>query len=350
MSKATQSKIVPTAWNMAQLWNECAYKDNKPLMKRNYIYASEIGAPYIDRFYKMKAQPYSNPPNNRSLRKFLAGNIWEYVVRQIFVACGVYKHEEMKLDATPYPNGLSVHGRLDFIAGGYIDREEAVLNVSLLNLPDFMHQIAERIIEKLAGGTLEKKILELKAISSFAMDMVERRRCAMPQHSLQGYHYQRHGKLIAEISYICKDDCRMAQFGLDKKECEKLYKLDIEEMTDFFKKNKVPPKAPLAKFDILTGNFSKNLGVEYSPYLTKIYGMKNPEEFREAVKFVLRWNRTLARFALAEQGKKTPTGKPIVITANNLAVKAEIQKAKYNFQECLKCKIAAGVSDEEIES
>lgn len=341
---------MPTPWNLAQLWNQVSYKENRPLIPRDYIYASEIGSPYIDRYYKMKAVPFTNPPNARSLRKFLAGNIWEYVVKQILVACGVYKQEEIKVDVLPYPSLLSVHGRLDFKAGGYIDREEAILNVSLLNLPDFLHKIAQRIIESLAGATLEYKILELKAVSTFAMDMVERRRCAIPQHSLQAYHYQKHSKIKAEVSYICKDDSRMAQFPLDKKECEKLYKKDIEEMTHYFTKNKLPPPAPLAKFDISIGAFSKNLGVEYSPYLTKIYGFKTPEEYRNAIKFTLRWNRALTRYALAETGKLTPTGKKIEITANNKAVREEIKKAGYNFEECLKCKIAAGISDEEIES
>lgn len=343
-------KIVPTSWNMAQIWNEVAYQDVRPLVKRNYIYASEVGAPYIDRFYKMRAIAYTNPPNKRSLNKFLAGRIWEYVFKQILVACGIYKHEEVKIDATPYPNGLSIHGRCDFKAGGYVDKEDAIFNIENLRLPEFLHLIAHRIIDKLAGATLEYKILELKAISTYAMQLIEMRRCAIPQHSLQAYHYQKNGKMKADIGYICKDNSLMAQFGLDKKECEKLYQLDNEEMTYYFIKNKLPPKAPLAKFDTLTGNFSKNLGVEYSVYLTKIYGFKNPDEYRDATKFTLRWNRALSRYALAETGGLTPTGKKIEITANNKAVKAEIIAAKYNFEDCLKCKIAAGVSDEEVES
>lgn len=227
---AKKANIIKVDWSLAALWNEVAFKDNRPMVPRDYIYASEIGAPYIDRFYKMKATPYTNPPNNRSLRKFLAGNVWEHIVKQILVSCGVFKHEEVKVDATPYEGMLSVHGRLDFISGGYIDKDIAYANIALLNLPDFLHKIAERIIEKLAGGTLEHKILELKAVSSFAMDMIERKRCAMPQHSLQGYHYQKNKKIKAEVAYICKDDCRMAQFSLDKKECERLYMGDITEI------------------------------------------------------------------------------------------------------------------------
>lgn len=343
-----KTKLIFVKWNLGQIWNECAYQDQRPLQKRDYIYASELNSPYIDRFLKMRATAYTNPPNQRSLNKFLAGRIWEYVVKQILIAGGVYKYEEVTINCTPY-DGLSIHGRLDYKAGGHVDYEQAIANITLLHLPEFLHAIAQRIIGKLAGGLLEYKILELKAISTFAMNMIEIRRSAMPQHSLQAYHYQRNGKLPAEIAYICKDSSRMAQFGLDKKACEKLYNQDNEEMTYYFTKNKVPPKEPLAKFDTLTGNFSKNLGVEYSPYLTKIYGFKNPDEYREATKFTLRWNRALSRFALAEQGKTTPTGQPIKITANNLEVKNEIKKAGYTFEECLKCKIAAGGSDEEIE-
>lgn len=342
-----QTQTKSTNWNLAQLWNEVAYKDNRPMVARDYIYASEIGHPYIDRFYKMKAVPYTNPPNNRSLRKFLAGNIWEHVVKQILVSCGVYKHEEVKVDAIPYPKMLSVHGRLDFKAGGYIDTVLALENVSQLQLPDFLYKIATRIIESLSGALLEEKILELKAVSTFAMDMVERRKCAIPQHTLQAYHYQKNGLIKAEVCYVCKDDCRMAQFGIDAEASEILYKQDITEMTHYFKKNKVPPLSPLAKFDTLLGKFGKNLGVEYSPYLTMVYGFKTPDEYRDSVKFVEKWNRALTRFALSESGATTPTGKPIVITPKNIDVKNEIIKAGYKFDECLSCKVAAGIVEEE---
>lgn len=340
-------KTVKTDWNLAQLWNEVAFKENRPMVKRDYIYASEIGYPFVDRYLKMKAVPYTNPPNNRSLRKFLAGNIWEHVVKQILVACGVYRHEEVKTDAEPYEGCLSVHGRLDFIAGGYIDAEMAMINVAQLQLPDFLFKIAERIINGLAGGHLKEKILELKAISTFAMDMVERRGSAIPQHTLQAFHYQKNGKYPAEICYVCKDDSRMAQFRVDTKETEMLYKADIEEMTYWYNKGERPSLAPLALFDYTSGKFSKNLGVEYSPYLTMLYGFKQPEDYRDEVKFVDRWNRALARFVLAQNGSKTPTGKAITITPKNIEVKNEIVKAGYDFNEVLSAKIASGAVEEE---
>lgn len=337
-------------WNLASLWNEVAYREERPLVARDYIYASELGMPFIDRFLKMKATPYTNPPNSRSQRKFLAGHIWEYTVKQILVACGVYNYEEVKADANPYPNMLPVHGRLDFICGGHVDGELAFNNISKLSLPDFLFKIAERIIDALDGKTLEEKILELKAISTFAFDRVEKIKCALPQHGLQGYHYQKTKGITAEVAYICKDDCRMLQFGVDVLKTEEVYRDDIEQMTHYFTKNEKPAPAPLARFDPLTGKFAKNLQVEYSPYLTMVYGFATPDDYRASVAYIDKWNRTLSRFVQAETGCKTPTGKAITITPKNKEARAEIEAGGYNLDELIKIKIDLGVSEIEEET
>ena len=333
-------------WSLAEVWNQVAYKENKPLQARDYVYASEIGMPMYDRYLKMRGVPYTNPPNDRSLRKFLAGNVWEHVTKQILIAVGVYHQEEVKIDAAPYADCLSVHGRCDFVAGGYVDEETAVRAVSALNLPDFLVTVAHKLIDALQGKTLIRKILELKSVSTFAMDKVERVKSAMPNHSLQAYHYQKNGGILAEVCYICKDDCRMAQFPIDPNAAETLYRQDLEKITHYFKKKKEPPKEQLCVFDEGLGKFSKNLGVEYSPYLSH-YGFKNPDAYRESVSFIDKWNRALARYALAEMGATTPTGKPIVITPKNADVKIEIEKAKFDFKKLLQIKLEVGEVIEE---
>jgi hypothetical protein len=347
----TITKIIPTQWNLSSIWNNAAMKENRPLQKRDYIYASEIGMPFCDRWLKMKAEPYTNPPNNRSLRKFLAGNIWEHTTKQILIACGVFRHEEVKIDAQPYSGMLSVHGRCDFIAGGYIDEQLAMIRVRELNLPDFLFVVAQRIIEELHGKHLAEKILELKAVSTFAMDKVERMRAPMPNHTLQGYHYQKNsnGKIQAAVSYICKDDCRMAQFDIDEDTSEVIYKEDIGRMTDLFKKKKCPPIEPLSSFDYTLARFSKNFGVEYSPYLTKLYGFKTPDEYRQSVSFIEKWNRTLTRMALIENGGTTPSGKPVTVTTKNIECMQEINKAGFKFNDLLKIKVETGLLEEEAE-
>lgn len=345
----SKTKIIPTRWNLSGVWNAAAFKENRDLVARNYVYASEIGMPFYDRYLKMKAVTYTNPPNNRSLRKFLAGNIWEYVTKQILISCGVYRQEEIKIDAKPYDDCLDVHGRCDFIAGGYVDEQRAVRAVSDLNLPDFLVTVAHKVIASYSGQTLEEKILELKAVSTFAMDKVEKIRMPMPNHTLQGYHYERNSALKADVAYICKDDCRMAQFSVNAAVSEPIYREDLEKMTHYYTKKKTPPLDPLVVFDGVLARFTKNLGVEYSPYLSH-YGFKDPEEYRQAVGFVDKWNRTLNRLVLAETGGTTPTGKPIVVTPKNIEVKNEIQKAGYKIDDLIAQKIAAGIpEDEEIE-
>lgn len=353
MSKANtkgKTKEIPTDFRIDHVWNAVAFKSDKPLVKRRYCYASELGMPIYDRILRMDAVKPTNPPNNRSMRKFLMGNILEHIVKQILIASGIYKHDEIKCDAEPYSHCLPIHGRMDFRIGGQIDGAEAIERLNNLNLPDYLDIIGRKLIESISGATLREKIMELKSVSTFAFDYVFNRGAAMPNHTLQTYHYQKNAGMEAIILYCCKDDCRLAQFNVNPKATEPLYRADLEQITEYYKnRRKKPPIEPLAKFDTSVGKFSKNLAVEYSSYLTLLHNFKSPEEYREAVKFVLRWNRALSRFAMEATGQTTPTGKKIVITPNNLAVKQEIIRAKYNFEQCLECAIKAGVIEDEIE-
>lgn len=344
-----QTQIQAIPWNLAEIWNAVAFKPNKDLKPRDYIYASEIGMPFVDRWLKMKAVPYTNPPNSRSQRKFLAGNLMEFMVKQILIAAGVYRHDEVKVDAAPYEDCLEVHGRLDFKAGGHIDADVAMANLHGLNLPDYLYDVGRKIIESLAGKTLEEIILELKSVSSFAFDKVEKIGRPLPHNTLQGYHYQRNGGITANIAYVCKDDCRMLQFGINEAETEPIYRADIEEMTELFKKKKRPAPAPLASFDFLQGKFTKNIMVEYSPYLTMVYGFADPEEYRASVKYVLSWNNVLVRCAKIELGHTTPTGKPLTLTPKNKEVQAAIAKGGYDFNTLVRHIINLGLIAEEGE-
>jgi len=339
-------KVKPIDWNLAEVWNRVAYKEQRQLEKRDYVYASELGLPFYDRWLKMKAVPYTNPPNDRSLRKFLAGNIMEYVTKQILIAAGIYRQDEVKLDSQPYADCLAVHGRCDFIAGGYVDPVDAMLRVSELRLPDFLHTVATKLIGQLAGRQLVEKILEIKSVSSYGMDRVEGLKAPIPHHTLQAYHYHRNGKLPADVAYLCKDDLRMKQFAIVPKQSEPLYRNDLAEMTDWYKGKKKPPLAPLLTFDYTTGQFVKNLHVEYSPYLEH-YGFKSPDDYRTAIAYVRNWNRTLNRYAANETGGKTAGGKPIQLTPKNIQTRNEIAKAGFDFNALLAHLIKIGYEADE---
>lgn len=346
MSKAEKQQD----WSLAKIWNEVALKPDRPLVKRDYVYASEIGGPMIDRFLKMKAVPYTNPPNDRSRRKFLCGNLFEYMVKQILIASGVYERDEVKCDTEPYKDTLGVHGRMDFkTIEGYIDVARAFDRLNTLSLPAETLPIGKAIIESLDGVNLKGKILELKSVSSFAMDRVEAMHKPIGHHTLQAFHYQRGAGMPAEICYCCRDDLRMQQFKVKEEESEPLYRKDLVTITEYFRKNKKPPLELPIKFDPILCKFSKNFGIEWSPYLTILYGFATPEEYRNSVNHVEKWNRVLARYALAETGGQTATGKKIEITAKNKEIRVEIEKAGHLFKDMLELKIKTGAI-EELES
>lgn len=336
-----------TNWSLSEIWNEAATKEDRPMKPRNYVYASEIGSPFYDRFLKMKAVEFTNPPTNRSRRKFLAGNIWEYTVKQILIAAGVYKSDEIKVDAVPYDDCLPVHGRLDFIAGGFIDGDEAFRKLAALALPDYLFNVGKKMIEALEGQDLMKKIIELKSVSTFAMDKVDKMNAPIKQHTLQATHYEKNAKIPADVLYICKDDCRMAQYSVDMAVSEPLYRADLEQMTYYIQKNKQPPLEPLTKFDDMLGKFIRNLGVEYSPYLSH-YGFNTPDDYHAVVKHIEPWNRVLNRLVMVESGQTTATGKPIAITPSNKEIIKDIEAAGHNINDLIQIKISlGGVSEEE---
>lgn len=330
--------------NLAQIWNDVAYKEDKPLRPRDYSYASELSSPLYDRFLKMKAVPFTNPPNKRSLKKFLAGNIWEFVVKQVLLCSGVFKREEVKVDRNVYSDCMDVHGRVDFFVGGLIDVGEAMAALEELHAPEYLYIVAKKIIESLDGKEYELSTFELKSCSSFAMDKVERTNEALYNNASQAYYYKKGLEKNTQLAYICKDDSRMAQFDIGDN-YEDALRDDLLQITHYYTKDKTPPLEPLIKFTPKLAKFEKNFGVEYSPYLSH-YGFENPDEYRESIKHVESWNRVIERFFRAEMGYKTKTGQSIKITDKNKSVKAHIESSGYKFNEILEAKIKVGADDD----
>jgi hypothetical protein len=347
----------PIIWSLADPWNEAAKSEDRPLKPREYLYASNIFDSHINTYLSMIGVEPSNPANDRSRRKFFAGHVWEYIVKQVLLVSGLYHQEEIKIDATPFRNLLSVHGRCDFLAGGLVDKDEAWAKIKEHNLPDILHGIAHRAIDKWHGLDLEKKILEIKSVALYTYDYVEKRRRPIDGHAGQAYHYQRNNKegLKADIVYVSKDTALLSQFPLPMEHMEEAYMKDIAIKTYFYeqrnKKGFTPPLDKLLDFDQSVGNFSKNLKVEYSNYLTMLYGYASPDEYRRSIQpQVLRWNNALTRYAKNEKGDLTPTGKAFNM-AKAKEVRQEIINSGYDFNELLQIKMQflgeGDVSDDE---
>ena len=113
------------------------------------------------------------------------------------------------------------------------------------------------------------------------------------QHALQAFHYLiSKGDKLACIEYVNRDDAMIKEFYIqkDNQDLEEEYKSRIEKITDCFKSNIMPQKELEVSFNEELMRFEKNWRVEYSNYLTSIYGYSEPESYRE------RWDKTIASF------------------------------------------------------
>lgn len=318
-------------WGIAEIWNAALIdRDERALVPRDYLYASELGAPPIDIYLKMKGVEYTNPANARSLRKFEAGNVFEWIVSLVLRRSGIVKDTQVRCEYQ-YDDMLSVHGKADFIAGGQVNIDEAYKFIDFLkqtDMPDVFLRCFDRIVtylqEKYPSGIAEMPI-EVKSVSSFAMDKMEKSKAPIARHRLQLFHYMKSQAYPrALILYLCRDDLRMMEFEVTNPSyVEQEYIAAIAQISAFVKADKEPPKERLIMFDDEYGKFSKNLGVEWSPYLTKLYGFQEPREYSEIYgKQATNWNRVMRR---VKEGKK--------MTDKNEIVLNEIRAAGYDVED-----------------
>lgn len=302
---------MPT-WGMAEVWNAALLeREERPVSKREKLWASELGRSPIDTWLKMKGTPYTNPPNARALRKFEAGNVFEWIVSLVLKRAGILK-DGQKWCEHRYEGLLPVSGKADFIAGGTIDVKAAKDFIEFLEraeIPAVFLRCFDRIIEylnKTYPNGVEEMPLEIKSVSAYAMDMLEKTRVANAMHRRQAFHYLiANGYEKSLLIYICRDDLRMMEFDVHKTPIEEQsYKNAIETVSKYYYADERPPLEKLIIWDDEYGRFSKNLGVEWSPYMTMLYGFKEPREYSEVyAKQATNWNRVLKR--LKEQKKMT---------------------------------------------
>lgn len=315
--KKSATKIIGMDWSFSDLMNESIRcLPERPLVKREHIWASEITSDYCSRYLRMHAHAQTNPPNDRSRRKFISGHIFEWIVQLILTMTGVLKEKQLH-GTVELPGMLRVTGKLDFIAGGLVDWEKAkaevetikkLFAVSIGDMPPIVFHSIERILFRMeqmfTRVPLKEYILECKSVSAFVSDLMEKTQKPRPKHSFQILHYEIANKMNdGQLLYINKDSFYCHQFEVTPtKQLLKEYKTDVAQMTEYIKgsgknylKNQ-PPKAPEVLFYEDEYRFAKNTECEYSPYLTFLYGYKDFDEFNEKWKKpVASWNRTFKR-------------------------------------------------------
>lgn len=353
--RMAKPKLIGHKWRFSEIWNEALHTlPERPLVKRQHIWASELGQSKIDRYLKMNAHPFSNPPNDRSLRKFSAGHIWEWILGFVLTSTGILKEKQLRGEVE-LPGLLRVTGKLDFVAGGFVDWDKAraditqmqkLFSASIGDMPPIIFHAAANIIntmqKKYGANPLEEIILEVKSVSSYMSEKIQKTGLPMPHHVLQNLHYVIANKLPGAVNYICKDDCIVSEFSvLPSKPLLKLYHDDVRAMTELinntgknYLKN-IPEKEPEANFVLGLFRFEKNFMVEYSPYLTYVYNYKTPEDFRlKWQKDISSWNRTFKRVVTG--AKMTPL---------NLSVISEVKKVFPEFDLYVEKAKKSGVFD-----
>lgn len=306
-------------WGLSEIWNQSLLeREERPRKERDNIWASELGKAPVDIYLSLRATEPTNPPNPRSLRKFEAGNIWEWIMSLILLRAGILKSDQAWC-SYQYPGLLEVTGKADFIAGGVPDITKA--NLEELNMPEVFIKAGANIfnylLEKYPNG-LPEQPLEIKSTSSFMFDVYSTKKTASDNHKMQLFHYlkamdYKQGMII----YISRDDCRMLEVPVYRDSpIEEQYKKHIEEITKYHKDNVQPPLEKPIEYDEVLEKFTKNWKIAYSQYLTKLYGYKDQKEFDDKyTPIVSKWNRVLTR---VKDGKD--------MTEKNKEVLAEIKK------------------------
>lgn len=326
-------------WNLADVVNAVAFMPDKPLQKRDYAYASELGGCMTDRYLKMNAVPYTSPPNERSRGKFLAGNIWQHTFEVILKVAGLYKGSEVKIDSQPYSDCIEVHGRCDIVAGAF-DKQVALVNLAKIApmIPEQLLHKIEGVVEMLGDKDLETKIIEIKSASEYVVEKVEKMKQPILGHGLQAYYYSRQSQLPASVFYVSKNDSLCAEVEVSRALYEELMRKDLELITYYIRKREQPPPELPFWFNNLTGKFEKNYLIEYSPYI-QIHGYQSPYDFRNATEpTVLRWNNAIKRVVQVQRGDMTEKGNAIKMTPGAEEALKEIKIANFDLDAIIETK------------
>lgn len=294
--------------NLATIWNLSIEKKDKPIEPRERLWASELGGSMIDRWHKLKGTQYTNPPNSRAMRKFMAGDIWEWIIKTVLIRAGIPFKSQERVELN-YDGLLPITGKLDFVVGGVIDYTEALKRVEEEDMPDFIKNPVRAIIDAFSTtypDGLPEKILEIKSVGSFIFESILANDNPLKHHLYQASVYHLTKKIPTDIVYVCRDDCRLAQYNIDKVApmIETEIKKDLEQITKYHKDDMEPPKEELILWE--DGKFKTNWKIQYSPYLTMLYtytdadgkdkAIETPDEYFEAFSpLVSSWNRVIKR-------------------------------------------------------
>lgn len=340
---------------LSDIWNESIVREEREPKERDYLWASQLMKPPVDIWLQMRGEKPSNEPNERSKRKFQAGNFFEHMVAMVMMRSGVMMEKQ---DYVTTEFAMKVIGRGDFILSGVFDFEKAYQDIVNMQLPLSMQEMFLKICTKMQlrfnDLEFEPTVFEIKTVAERTMSKIEKAEKPLKSHIMQTCHYKiGRGLNDGVVVVLCRDDLRLFEYHVTPQD-EQDYIDRVKEIAEIVKQTERPALAEKIVFDEILLKFSKNLDVEYSSYLTLLYGYPRPGVFADEMKpIIARWNRVLPRIRAVQEGKrgkptkKEPEGKLATLTEKNLEAISEMKNHGFNAYQL--AKIAVIEDDEETE-
>ena len=297
-------------WSVMEIWNNQLTfgRSERPMVARERVWASEIGKDLYERYLKMTGVKPDIDFDERTLRKFAAGNFFERIIGFVLIAAGLLKADNKWHNISEDEEHLEVSVKPDFIAGGKPDWakvKEDLLDNPFFEVMPVLQRISEALVNHLAENNpegMEDVVYEIKSINSmvfwakkdYLMD-------AYPHHIMQLFTGMKAtGISEGRLLYISKDDLTTAEFiiSLDDPMLNVKYEADVKAITLAIRTKTPPPKPEEIVFDtrkkirfqynkkkyVINGCYTENWEIGWSNYLPTITGFKTADEWKNSIK------------------------------------------------------------------
>lgn len=281
-----------------QAWNRVA-APGRPAEARDFIRPSELGKAFIDRYYAMHGVEYSNPFGARINRVFSQGRLIEFLVMRVLAQTGLLNRAQQKVALAEGTHHLALRGTLDATIGGFSnwdvarERGQQYMQSYRIDLDDEQTAmqtaaIQEEMQRAFPNGFPELTLVEVKSINSMAFHNsranhdAEGNFIGYAHNKLQLFSYLlMSGIQQGVLLYVSKDDLTIAEVPVyrDDRELSDLFWTDVYTITDYYRRNEVPPKEDEIVYNPQRGKYELNWNVGRSNYLTMLYGYPDGHAF-----------------------------------------------------------------------
>src|SRR3990167_8375221 len=131
-----------------EIWNKSFDLKNYGVKPRNYLRASEIGKPFLDVYLACKGIEPSNPYDERVMRKFEAGRLFEWLIGNVFRKSGLEVKSNESIPPIEIPDCLRVYGHYDFLVSGGANWKEAEERVKAEKFPSGIESVCLNLVDR----------------------------------------------------------------------------------------------------------------------------------------------------------------------------------------------------------